>query len=305
MANTTDTLAPPTPITLRREGALIIEALEVDGLLAAQSLPRTTELIEQFCSYCETGIGLDALAEVQEGHAAGFVAAPTSQGDPAPATMHLRRSGLRLLFRTARAMGLVESDPTLDLALPPRSSLKTRPLTTDEVEVCRASSLHTLTSTRLPAAWALAESSVRSAELGHVRIGDVDLEASRLWIAGSPRTVPRSVPLSEWAVIQLDRRIRALAADADHPLAYAGREGSDYHRQAAACVAIGDTLRRAGLAAEPDVRPSSVVAWAGRQVLDKSGRIEEVARRLGVRSLDRAARMIEWDWTDTAADLVG
>jgi integrase len=303
MANATDALAPPTAIRLRRESARVIEALERDGLLSAQSLPRTSELIRQFCSYSETGLALSSLEEIEPGHAAGFVRAPTALGDPAPATMHLRRSGLRLLFRTARQLGLAESDPTLDLVLPPRSNLKTRPLSTDEVELCRACSLHTLTSTRLPAAWALAESSARSAEIGRVRVADVDLVTSHLWLPGSRRTVARSVPISEWARTQLERRIRALDADPNTPLVYEGAEGSDYHRQAAACVAIGDTLRRAGLGAEPDVRPSSVAAWAGWQVHEETGRIEESARRLGVRSLDRAARMIEWDWTDTSTDL--
>ena len=61
-------------------------------------------------------------------------------------------------------------------------------------------------------------------------------------------------------------------------------------------MAIADVLARAGLAAEPDVRPLSVVAWAGRQILDETGRIDDVARRLGMRSLDRAAQLIGFDW---------
>jgi integrase/recombinase XerC len=60
-------------------------------------------------------------------------------------------------------------------------------------------------------------------------------------------------------------------------------------------------LRRAGLASEPDVRPVSVPAWVGVQVLAETGRIDEVARRLGVRSLDRAAALIGWDWTESPA----
>ena len=58
-----------------------------------------------------------------------------------------------------------------------------------------------------------------------------------------------------------------------------------------------ETLRRAGLAGEPDVRPVSVAAWAGAQILEETGQIEAVARALGMRSLDRAARLIGWDWT--------
>ena len=42
----------------------------------------------------------------------------------------------------------------------------------------------------------------------------------------------------------------------------------------------------------------SIAAWAGRKVLEETARIDEVARRLGMASLDRAARFIEWDWHD-------
>jgi len=55
-------------------------------------------------------------------------------------------------------------------------------------------------------------------------------------------------------------------------------------------------LARAGLATELDVRPLSVVAWAGRKILDDTGRIDEVARRLGMQSLDRTANLIAFDW---------
>ena len=59
---------------------------------------------------------------------------------------------------------------------------------------------------------------------------------------------------------------------------------------------------RAGIGREPDVRPGSVVAWAGRRIFDETESIEEVARRLGIRSLDRAARFIGWGWAAELAD---
>ena len=63
-------------------------------------------------------------------------------------------------------------------------------------------------------------------------------------------------------------------------------------------MAITETLERAGLAREPDVRPLSIVAWAGRRIFTETGRIDEVAKRTGVRSLDGAARLIGWEWMD-------
>jgi integrase/recombinase XerC len=41
----------------------------------------------------------------------------------------------------------------------------------------------------------------------------------------------------------------------------------------------------------------SVAAWAGRRVLDDTGSIEAAARTMGVRSLDRAARLVGHDWS--------
>jgi hypothetical protein len=58
-------------------------------------------------------------------------------------------------------------------------------------------------------------------------------------------------------------------------------------------------LRRAGLHDEPGVKPRSVTAWAGKQIFNQRGRIDDVAVRLGMRSLDRAARLIGWDWRDS------
>ena len=46
----------------------------------------------------------------------------------------------------------------------------------------------------------------------------------------------------------------------------------------------------------PAVRPSSIAAWAGRALFDRTGQIDLVARRLGMRSLDRTAIFIGWDW---------
>jgi integrase len=189
---------------------------------------------------------------------------------------------------------LCASDPTLDVVLPPRSGLRARPLTDDEIAVCRSASLHSLDATRLPAAWALAEATVRSGELAAIRAGDVSLDGRRVWIAGSARTGPRWGVLSKWGRRQVCRRLDTIA---DAPLVIYCSDGSAESRQASSCQAIHETLLRAGLAGEPDVRPVSVAAWAGRDAFTRTGRIEDAARVLGVRSLDRAAAIIGWDWS--------
>ena len=209
---------------------------------------------------------------------------------PSVATSHLRRSAVRMLFRALREHGVVDHDPTLDVLLPPRSSLRARPLTDDEIALGRSFSFQTLRDSRRPAAWALAEATVRTSELSQVTVADLDLEAGTVHIAGSTKTQPRVGVLSTWGVAALARRVESFGADAHAGtcVVYKG-DGSLESRQASGCLAISDTLRRAGLAREPDVRPVSIAAWAGKKVFDETGQIEAAAHALGMRSLDRAA----------------
>jgi integrase/recombinase XerC len=276
----------------------VTAAVVASEALSAQSLPRFLEVTERFASFVQGGHAVRRLAGVTAEVADAFVRAEASTGRPAPATMHLRRCYLRLLFRTARELGLCSHEPTLDLDLPPLSNVSVRPLADDEVALCRSHSLWSLTNTRRPAAWALAEATARTAEIPHVRLADVDGDSLRVWIHGSPRTEPRWGQLSPWGAAQIARRLRALAeqhADEQTPIIYEGR-GSAESQQASACMAISDTLTAAGLAGERDVRPLSIAAWRGRQVFDETDSIEGAALALGVRSLDRAARLIGHDW---------
>ncbi len=125
--------------------------------------------------------------------------------------MHLRRSALRLYFRTARQLGLCSGDPTLDLVLPARSSLHMRPLTDDEVALCRSFSVSSLTETRRPAAWALAEATARTSEIPHIRIRDLDVAEGRVWLWGSTKAEPRWGRLTEWGCKQLARQVERLS----------------------------------------------------------------------------------------------
>jgi len=269
--------------------------------LTDQSTNRMVELLVRFTIFLEKGHRLQRVGSISQQHIRGFVFAgiPTRSGTqhPSVATMHLRRSALRLYFRTLRQLGLFEGDPTLDLELPPRSCLAMRPLTDDEVVLCRSFSLQTLTATRQPAAWALAEATARTSEIPHVRVSDLDFSNRRVWIHGSSKAEARWGYLSGWGATQLARRVGSLKSVLeDNPAVANEGRGSEQSGQASSCIAIAETLARAGIGQEPDVRPGSVVGWAGRRVFDSTGRIEDVALRLGVRSLDRAARLIGWDW---------
>jgi len=298
------------PIPITDLAGRVIASWNEDRDLSVQTVRRLAETASRFGTYLEQGQGLSNAHEITRPHVEAFVNASigTAHGSrtPAIATMHLRRATLRLLFRSARELGLFEGDPTLDVHLPPRSSLRCRPLTNEEIALCRSFSLSTLTESRRPAAWALAEATVRTSEIPAIRVCDVDLDRGRVWIAGSMKTEPRWGALTLWSLKQIERRLGYLGrrADGDTPLVYRGK-GSPESQQASSSIAISETLVAAGLGDEPDVRPASVAAWSGVQIFKETGRIEEVAKRLGIRSLDRAARFIGWGWRDGVEDAEG
>jgi integrase/recombinase XerC len=263
--------------------------------VAGPQWERTSAILDRFGRFADEGCGLVGLDQVTPAIAHSFVAAPTSAGEqPSTSTMHWRRTALRLLFRSARRHGLVDGDPTLDLDLPPRSSLGTRPLTDDEVTLCRSVAQWSLAGSRRAAVWALGEATCRSSELPKVTGNDVDFDSGLVWISGGKATEPRQGQLSDWGLVQVRARIEELDAPS-LPLVYSGRSATGAG-QVSGAAALVDVLTRAGLHHEPDVRPGSVAAWAGRRILDKTGRIDCAARALGVRSLDRAAVIVNWDW---------
>lgn len=279
---------------LEREVSIARAAL-LDGQVTVAQGERTRSIIDRFVAFAEGGHGIGSLAEVSPALVSAFIWAPkVDLSAPTVATMHWRRTALRLLFRAAREVGLASMDPTLDVRLPPRSSISTRPLTEDEVQLCRATAQWALGATRRATVWALAEATCGSSELPHIAAGDVDLASGTVWISGGKRTRPRTGALSVWGSAQVRRRMAEMPSTGE-PLVYAGssRAGGG---QASCAAAIVDVLVRAGLHAEPDVRPGSVAAWAGRRALDRTGRIEDAAVALGVSSLDQAARIVGWDW---------
>jgi integrase len=274
----------------------VVSRLVTEGGLSVESKPRVLGLVDRFGIFAGRAFGVASLADVSPAHVDAFVRSSTAEGQlPSVATMRLRRSTLRLLFRTARELGLVDGDPTLDLVLPSRTNETARPLTDLEVQRCRRAALEDLTSSRLVVPWALGEATARTAEIPHMRVGDLDLAAGRVWIHGSSNTEPRWGSLSIWGIGQLERHIREQQPNHDASLTYRGSENPE-SRRAHSSQAIRETLQRAGLTMDPYVRPASLAAWAGRQILCATGRIDAAARALGMRSLDGAARLISWDW---------
>jgi integrase/recombinase XerC len=138
----------------------------------------------------------------------------------------------------------------------------------------------------------LAEASARTGEIGLVRISNLDLDRERIWLPGVPGADARWGYFTDWGLAQVWRRIHG-EADAGAFLVVWRREPKN--ARAASSQALRETLRAAGLVA-PEIKPRSITAWAGRALFDRGAPLDEVARRLGMRSLDQTASFIGFDW---------
>jgi len=286
----------------RAPGACVndaVRALVREKDLSLQTLVRLEALMRQFARFVEDGCGIRDLTEVPAEAAERYVSAPCTDGaDPGASIRHFRRLAVRTLFRVMRAEGYDVGDPTLDLVLPSRARGEFRPLVDDEVELCRAACVGAAKRSRAAAVWALGEATARTGELPWIRRIDVDVDRGRVWIAGTDRTAARRGALTTWGRAQLERYLADEPGADDDLVLFAGDPGSAL-AQSSAVGAISRTLTRAGLGEAPDVRPSSLAAWAGRKVFEETGRLDVAAKRLGMRSLDRTAVFIGWEWAST------
>ena len=275
------------------------------GEMSAQTFSKFTLLLTRFEHYA-THCGATTLIDVSPALIEDFVNAHGHDrrgtiGRPAAATSHVRRSVLRMMFRTARELGLATTDPTLDVTLPPRTRGGARPLTEDEAIAIRCAADFIERPTRHAAAAALALAGGHSGEIGHLTVGDVDTMRRRVWMHGSSKTDPRWCPLDTWGLRVLAARIAHISANSADPrampLAVSTRAGRDEQIQARVCVALTDLLKAIGLGARREIKPASVTAYAGAAEFARTGRVEDVALRLGLRSLDRAASVIQYRWS--------
>ena len=224
-----------------------------------------------------------------------FVNARLPSGSPpTPSTTRVRLSALRCLFRSLRDLGVLDGDPTTDIRLLSRAASQARPLTDVEVDRCRWASTATLVASRYPIIWALAEAGASTGEIGSVRRSDLDLGQGDVEVSGGRKESPRLVRLTAWG----QEAVAAAAEDREGEWLAVNRD-SDYDvRRASVTAALREILRRGGCA-DTDVEPRSVTAWAGQRIFaETEGRVEAVARALGLASLDDTAALIGFDWRE-------
>lgn len=251
------------------------------------------EQVAQFGEFAERGLDIRLVHEIGPEDVQAFVDSRRPDGSmPTYGVRRARRRSLRLAFRAGRQLNLVRVDPTSEIDLGVSPSIRSRPLTDEETALGRTHSFNSLEDLRRPIAWALAEATARTSEMGGVRVGDVALGSGTVRLPGTAVTDARVGTFTEWGLAQVRRRIER-ATDPGESLVQWRRGPTN--AVAASVQAITETLRAAGIDS-PDVRPLSLVAWRGRSLIEAGIPIDEVARRLGMRSLDSAARLIWFEW---------
>jgi site-specific recombinase XerD len=305
------TPAPTADVTLARaieQTVTLWTAMTSQGQMSPQTSRSFGQLLERYQRYAQAR-GILLVDDVTRDFAEDFIFAQGRTrhgriGDSANATLHQRRAVLRSFYRILRELGLTESDPTRDIRLPERTRTLIRPLDEDEAIALRHAAEYVRRPSRHAAAAALALSGGHTGEIGHTRVRDLDQEAAAVWMHGSTRTDPRWRPLDPWALRVLQARAAFVSRQQRTPdaarnarLAVSSAPAPAEQLQARACVALSDLIRRIGLGADPRVKPASLTAYAAVRIFDDTGKIENVARGLGLRSLDGAADLVGYDWT--------
>ena len=291
--------APRGAVSPKEFATATLAHLTTEAVVAQETLNLVGPLIERFGAFAQDGLGVATVEGIEGHHVEKFMAARRLDGSPATySSRRNRRMALRLAFRAGRELGIVRGDPTLDVEVGLPMSVHARPLTDDEIELGRTYAASSIRGMRRNTAWALAEATAQTGEMGFIQVRDVELSLGRVWLAGSVRSEPRWGYFTRWGLDEVTRRLEK-SSEPDESLIVWTREPKRQRNaktlRSACSQAVRETMKAAGLNA-PDVNPRSIVAWAGKRLLDEGSSIDEVARRLGMRSLDQAALFVDFDW---------
>lgn len=278
--------------------------LALDGSLSMDTVDEYIEVGERLLGYARAHHAL-LLDEITPELAEAFINAPGRDRrgviieTPADNTQRQRRSGVISLFSQARLLGLTRAAPLVDSRPIPRSprrpSAELRP---EEIAQLRFHSERGMPATRNASLLALLLAGLSSAEVGAASTADLDLTAASVSTRGATRTVARRCGLDGWAVHVLSLRA-----------AYLERKGSGPHRlvanagsapsvvQSSVGAGFSEIARRSGLSTMArKVEPRDVTRYVARRILNETGQLSEVARRLGLSSLDVAAELADLKW---------
>ncbi|WP_193637905.1 site-specific integrase [Nocardioides malaquae] len=252
-------------------------------------------------------LGVTLLGDVTPNVVLAWLQMPGKAGlSPARNVMWQRRSAMRSFLETCRVLGLVEHNAAHSVELPGRSTRYVRPYSDVEMGQLQRVSRSELGDLRTPAVLALVMCGASTKELINVTVADVDVANGRVWLCGGGyRQRDRWVTfLTDWTTEAITQRVTELrttyGADADAvSLVYKPHPSQPTPtRQATAGNTVLLRLQKKARLHVPGVtRTESIREWTAATIYAETGSLIEVARRLGMASLDAAAHIVEYDWT--------
>lgn len=230
----------------------------------------------------------------------------------------LRAAVIRGFYRTAYCVGLTEANPAASLPSIESTERNVHALTDAEVARAKAAAAwevpleggrtrrYDVGSLTGPVALALTLLGAQAGEVGAILGRDLRLLDGVVWAhGGGTRYEDRWLPIDDaWAFDTLMARQSWLERNRpttwlDQPIAYDRRPGTrDTHatRSAATSMTLGTVLAKAGLKQPGRIRVASINEWVAARVYRDTQRVEAVAARLGMASLDAAAHLVSCDW---------
>ena len=284
------------------------------GDLAGSTAQTHTKVLATLAKFAKSR-NIDYIADLDAVVLHSWYQAPAVRTDVRPTTnmVALRQSVARSLFRTMALLGITDRDVTVAIPALRRPDRAVNPLTEQQVQKLKDASIRRRQthagSTKGPAALALALIGLQSKEIPATRVCDIDFLAGTVWAHdGGARVSDRHVPIDDsWAWQALAERVQYLHqtfADAakNMPVAYEPgktRGGSTPSNPAAATSNILDGIfKDAGVKQPGRVRIASLNEYVAERVYRETGSLIEVAVRLGMRSLDAVAHIVDKNWFD-------
>lgn len=252
--------------------------------------------------------GVTELHEVTPDHVIVWMHAANRRGEsPSSTSVSRRMAAVRAFFTTCICLGLHNLNPGYSVSGSRPVQRFVSPLRTEQIAQLQRIAPFRLGETKTPAALALLLLGATSREAAFVRVMDVDLAGSMVWLHdGGERTRPRWVYTDDpWILQALTTRInhlRRLCDDdslATTTIAYTGTQPvtNPVRRQAAVGVGITALMRKARIYQPGRNRVESIrEAVALHTFCNSGGSLVAVATQLGLSSLDNAAHLVGYDW---------
>lgn len=286
------------------------------GYVSLDTVRGKISVAETYTKYVQAN-GCTHVADVTSEVLWEWVSAPPTGRNagkyPTQNMMRFRRSVAVALYMTWFRLGITERNlgSTLPMlraqaryvaALTPEQIEKVKDYADYDTDVSKFESGYSQT----PACLALVLLGAQSGEVSAVRVCDVDLVEQTVYLhGGGTRYSPRTVPIDDgWAWEALAARLaylnRRYPDEPNLTIAYKQRnlETGFKDRAAATSRTLGTLLHKAGVYTPGRTRVASINEYVALRVFAETGRVEAVAARLGMRSLDAAAHLVGYDWRD-------